>query len=38
MLYLAFELSYFTEEEYSILLKLSKEISKIISGLIKTLN
>jgi four helix bundle protein len=38
LLYLGFELKYLTEEEYSILLRLSKEISKIISGLIKTLN
>ena len=38
MLYLAFELKYLKEEEYSFLLNSSKEISKIISGLIKTLN
>ncbi len=38
MLYLAFELKYIKEEEYLILLNSSREISKIISGLIKTLN
>jgi four helix bundle protein len=37
MLYLASELKYIKVEEYSILLSSSKEISKIISGLIKTL-
>jgi four helix bundle protein len=37
MLYLAVELKYLNEEEYSFLLNSSKEISKIISGLIKTL-
>jgi four helix bundle protein len=38
MLYLAFELKYLNEEEYKFLLNSSTEISKIISGLIKTLN
>jgi len=38
MVYLAFELKYIKEEEYITLLNSSKEISKIISGLIKTLN
>jgi four helix bundle protein len=37
MLYLAFELNYLKEEEYLTLLNLSKEISKMISGLIKSL-
>jgi len=37
MLYLAFELKYLKEEEYLTLLNLSKEISKMISGLIKSL-
>lgn len=38
MLHLAFELKYIKEEEYSTLLNSSREISKIISGLIKTLH
>ncbi|MCX6302171.1 MAG: four helix bundle protein [Bacteroidia bacterium] len=38
MLYLASELKYLSEEEYKFLLNSSKEISKIISGLIKTLH
>jgi len=38
MIYLAFESDYISEEEYLNFLKLSREISKIISGLIKTLN
>jgi four helix bundle protein len=37
MLYLAYELKYLKEEEYFTLLNLSKEISKMISGLIKSL-
>jgi four helix bundle protein len=37
MLYLAIELKYVTQEEYSYLLGLSNEVSKMISGLIKTL-
>lgn len=37
MLYLAEELKYINNEEYSILSTLANEISKIISGLIKTL-
>jgi four helix bundle protein len=37
MLYLANELNYITREEYSNLINLSNEVSKIISGLIKTL-
>jgi len=38
MLYLAFELKYVKEEEYLTLFNLSKEISKMISGLIKSLS
>jgi four helix bundle protein len=38
LLYLAKELNYIKEDEYLILLNSSKGISKIISGLIKTLN
>jgi four helix bundle protein len=37
MLYLADELKYITKEEYFYLTNLSNEVSKIISGLIKTL-
>ena len=37
MLYLAEELKYINKDEYSTLLTLANEISKIISGLIKTL-
>jgi four helix bundle protein len=37
MLYLAKELNYINDEEYSNLIKLSNEVSKITSGLIKTL-
>jgi four helix bundle protein len=37
MLYLANELNYVTKEEYFYLINLSNEVSKIISGLIKTL-
>jgi len=37
MLYLAMELNYISEEEFSYLFKLSNEVSKIISGLIKSL-
>jgi four helix bundle protein len=37
MLYLAMELNYISEEEFSYLFKLSYEVSRIISGLIKTL-
>ncbi len=38
MLYLAEELKYINKDEYSTLSTLANEISKIISGLIKTLN
>jgi four helix bundle protein len=37
MLYLAIELNYISKEEYSYLINISLEISKMISGLIKTL-
>jgi len=37
MLYLAKELNKITAEEFDILFALSEEISKILSGLIKTL-
>jgi four helix bundle protein len=37
MLYLASELKYINDEEFLYLIKLSNEVSKIISGLIKTL-
>jgi four helix bundle protein len=37
MIYLASELKYICEDDYIYLMKLSIEISKIISGLIKTL-
>lgn len=37
MLYLAVELNYVNKEEYSYLIGLSNEVSKMISGLIKTL-
>jgi four helix bundle protein len=37
MLYLANELNYIGKEEYSFLINLSNEVSKIISGLIKSL-
>ena len=37
MLYLAIELKYINQEEYNYLLGLSNEVSKMISGLIKTL-
>ena len=37
MLYLARELNYISEEEYRLLNMLSYEVSKMISGLIKTL-
>jgi len=38
MLYLAVELKYINQEENLLLLSLSSEVSKILSGLIKTLN
>lgn len=38
MIHLAFELGYLSREDYQYLLNLSSEISKIISGLIKSLN
>ena len=38
MLHPAFKLKYIREKEYSTLLNSSREISKIISGLIKTLH
>jgi four helix bundle protein len=38
MLYLAKDLDYILDEEYSNLIKLSSEVSKMLSGLIKTLN
>jgi four helix bundle protein len=37
MLYLAKDLNYIHEEEYLNLMKLSNEVSKMLSGLIKTL-
>lgn len=37
MLYLANELKYMKEEEFTFLISLSKEVSKMILGLIKTL-
>jgi four helix bundle protein len=37
MLYLALELNYINQEDYLCLIKLSNEVSKMISGLIKTL-
>ena len=37
MIYLAIELEYISEEDFSELIKLSSEVSKMISGLIKTL-
>jgi len=37
MLYLAVELNYINKEEFSYLLGLSTEVSKMLSGLIKTL-
>lgn len=37
MVYLAVELNYIKKEEYADLIVLSSEVSKIISGLIKTL-
>ena len=37
MLYLAMELNYLRKEDYSYLITLYAEVSKIISGLIKTL-
>jgi four helix bundle protein len=38
MLYLAVELKYINQEENLLLLSLSSEVSKILSGLIKTLH
>ena len=38
MLYLAKELNYFKDKEYLYLLNMSIEVSKMLSGLIKTLN
>ena len=37
MLYLAYELKYIHEEDYSFLINLSNEISRMLSGLIKSL-